>query len=304
VSIRRAHPRQARLPLDDGRDGATVRVHPLLTCEWHSPANFLVRPSGPLRRPRTFLPALFGIRRGWFWIPVPAFIVEHPAAGPFLIDTGMHPSIADDPKENLGALGGRLYELRMTADQTVRAQLEARRFDPDAIRTIVMTHLHLDHASGVSEFPAATFYVDRVEWEAASRGGVMQGYHQNHFDHDYDWRLLDYDADEVSSHATFGRALDLFGDGSVRLLSTPGHTAGHQSVLLRLADGQALLIGDAAYTLDGLGDASLPLVVEDEHRYKRSQQELRAFLEHADDVRVAIAGHDAERWPQLEPVYA
>jgi N-acyl homoserine lactone hydrolase len=235
---------------------------------------------------------------------VPAFIVEHPSAGPFLIDTGMHPSVAEDPKENLGTLGTRLYELRMTGDQAVRAQLEAHGFDADAIRTIVMTHLHLDHASAVSEFPAATFYVDGAEWEAARRGGVLQGYHHNHFDHDYDWRLLDYDADDVGSYATFGRTLDLFGDGSVRLLSTPGHTAGHQSVLLRLSDGQALLTGDAAYTLKDLQAAALPLMVQDEHRYKRSQRELRAFLESADDVKVAIAGHDAERWPELEPTYA
>jgi N-acyl homoserine lactone hydrolase len=303
VSIRRAHPRRAKLPLPGGRDGATVRVHPLLTCEWHSPPGFLVRPSGPFRLPRTFLPALVGRRGGWFWIPVPAFVVEHPGAGPFLVDTGMHPSIADDPKENLGSLGARLYELRMTADQAVRPQLEARGFDPDAIRTVVMTHLHLDHASAVSEFPAATFYVDRVEWESAARSGVTKGYHHNHIDHDYEWRLLDYDAEDVGSHATFGRTLDLFGDGSVRLLSTPGHAAGHQSLLLRLSDGQALLTGDAAYTLDGLRSAALPLIVDDEHRFKRSQQELRAFLDQTDDIKVVVTGHDPERWPDLEPVY-
>jgi glyoxylase-like metal-dependent hydrolase (beta-lactamase superfamily II) len=303
VSIRRAHPRRAKLPLPGGRDGATVRVHPLLTGELHSPPGFLARPSGPLALPRTFLPGLLGRRTGWVWLPIPAFVVEHPGAGAFLIDTGMHPSIAEDPRENLGGLGARFYAARMTADQAVRPQLEARGFDADAIRTVVMTHLHSDHASGVSEFPAATFFVDGAEWEAASGGGVTKGYHHNQIDHDYDWRLLDYDAEEVGSHETFGRTLDLFGDGSVHLLSTPGHSSGHQSVLLRLAVGQALLLGDAAYTLDGLGSGALPLIVPDEHRYKRSQQELRAFLDGADDVKVVVAGHDPERWPDLEPVY-
>jgi N-acyl homoserine lactone hydrolase len=304
VSVSRAHPRPAGIPLRGGSDGATVKVHPLLTAEWYSPPQFLSRPSGPLKQLRTFGPALFGRRGGWVWIPVPAFLVEHPTAGPLLIDTGMHPSIAEDLKPNLGSLGARLYELRMSADQAVRPQLEMRGVDPESIRTIVMTHLHLDHASGASEFPAATFYVDRVEWEAAVKGGVMQGYHHNHYDHDYAWRLLDYDSEPVSGHETFGRTLDLFGDGSVRLISTPGHTLGHQSVLLRLEHGPALLTGDAAYTLDGLEHGTLPLIIRDEHKYVRSQKELRAYLENTPDVQVVITGHDADRWPQLERVYS
>jgi glyoxylase-like metal-dependent hydrolase (beta-lactamase superfamily II) len=304
VSISRAHPRKASLPLAGGREGATVRLHPLLTSEWHSPKSFLDRPSGPFKLPRVFVPGLFGSRKDWVWIPVPVFLIEHPGAGPILVDTGMHPSVAEDPKENLGAFGARTYELRMSAKQAVREQVKARGIDPDAIKTIVMTHLHVDHASGASEFPAATFVVDTREWAAASKGGVTKGYHHNHFDRDYDWRLVDYDGDDVSSHETFGRSLDLLGDGSVRLLSTPGHTLGHQSVLLRLSGGEALLTGDAAYTVAGLEAGTLPLIITDEHLFKRSQQELRGYLEHTPDVQVVITGHDADTWPKLEAVYA
>ena len=300
MSISRAHPRLASLPLAGGRDGASVRLHPLLTSEWRSPPGFLARPSGPLKLPRVFL----GSRKDWIWIPVPAFLIEHPSAGPILVDTGMHPTIAEDPKENLGAFGARTYELRMSPDQALREQVKAHGVDPDAIKTVVMTHLHLDHASGVSEFPAATFVVDAKEWEAATKGGVLKGYHHNHFDHDYDWRLVDYEGDDVSSHETFGRSFDLFGDGSVRLLSTPGHTHGHQSVLLRLSGGEALLTGDATYTLAGLDAGTLPLIVADDHRYKRSQQEIRSYIEHTPNVQVVIPGHDAEAWPKLEPVYS
>jgi N-acyl homoserine lactone hydrolase len=185
--------------------------------------------------PRVFLPGLLGSRKGWVWIPVPAFLLEHPRAGPILVDTGMHPSIAEDPKENVGSFGARNYEFRMSPQQGVRELVEARGVDPDAIKTIVMTHLHVDHASGASEFPAATFVVDTQEWASAAKNGVLKGYHHNHYDRDFDWRLVDYDGDDVASHATFGRTLDLFGDGSVRLLSTPGHTHGHQSLLVRAA---------------------------------------------------------------------
>ncbi len=67
-----------------------------------------------------------------------------------------------------------------------------------------------------------------------------------HFDHDYDWRTIDWHAAYVEGHATFPRSVDLFGDGSVRLRTRRAH-AGHQSLLLRLSDRNLLLTGDATY---------------------------------------------------------
>ena len=109
-----------------------------------------------------------------------------------------------------------------------------------------MTHLHNDHASGAIQFPQATFVVDASEWAAACKGGFAEGYRREHYDQPFDWRTVDYDA--APPYATFERTLDLFGDGSVRLLSTPGHTRGHQSILLKLEGRELLLTADAAYT--------------------------------------------------------
>jgi glyoxylase-like metal-dependent hydrolase (beta-lactamase superfamily II) len=191
----------------------------------------------------------------------------------------------------------------MDADQALHAQLGERGVDPDDIRLVVMTHLHIDHASGVSEFPGATFVVDQREWDAASRsGGLLRGYHRPQFDHPFDWRTVSYEAKAVDSHATFGQSLDLFGDGSVRLLSTPGHTAGHQSVLLRLAGREALLTIDAAYSRRTVEEDLRPLFVDDEHRFKRSLGEIRHYVEQTPGALV-IYGHDPETWPQVEPLY-
>ena len=95
-----------------------------------------------------------------------------------------------------------------------------------------MTHLHNDHASGAIQFPDATFVVDAAEWRAACKGGFAEGYRHAHFDQPFDWRTVDYDGGRRRTPAS-SASLDLFGDGSVRLLSTPGHTRGHQSILLR-----------------------------------------------------------------------
>jgi glyoxylase-like metal-dependent hydrolase (beta-lactamase superfamily II) len=98
--------------------------------------------------------------------------------------------------------------------------------------------------------------------------------------------------------------IDLFGDGSVRLVSTPGHTLGHQSVVLRLEGRDALLTGDAAYlrrTIDE-DEGVDPLLMHDEHLYRRSLKEIKRFVEREPEALV-ITGHDRETWPQLDSVY-
>jgi glyoxylase-like metal-dependent hydrolase (beta-lactamase superfamily II) len=238
------------------------------------------------------------------WVPVPAFLVEHPGAGAILVDTGLHPSVAIDPSKSFGRVGALFNRVRVTPDQALHPQLRARGVEPRDVRVVVMTHLHLDHASGVSEFPDATFVVDAREWEAAAAPrGLPRGYHHSHFDHAFDWRTLDYGAGEVDSFATFGQAIDLFGDGSVRVLSTPGHSAGHQSVLLRLRDREALIAGDAAYSRRTIDEDLTPLFLSDEHRFRRSLGEVRRFAEQTPGALV-VPGHDPDTWPGLEDTYA
>ena len=167
---------------------------------------------------------------------------------------------------------------------------------------VVMTHLHSDHASGISQFPDATFVVSDREWDAAGEGGQLGGYFPRQFDHAFDWRLLDFEGEDADSFATFGRAFDLFGDGSVRLVFTPGHTAGHLSVVLRLKDREALIAGDAIYTMRTLRESALPSRMEDEHLFRRSLREIQLYAKETPDA-VIVPGHDMERWSELEPAY-
>ena len=154
-----------------------------------------------------------------------------------LVDTGFHPSVAVTPHEAFGRLAGFVIkDVRMEPGQAVPAQLRALGIEPAEVRVVVMTHLHSDHASGIAEFPESTFVVSSAEWEAAGRAAALKGYWPRQFDHAFDWRTLDFESPDAGSFATFGRAFDLFGDGSVRLVFTPGHTAGHLSVVLRLRD--------------------------------------------------------------------
>lgn len=296
-----AEPQPAQLPLAGGREGATVRVRPLLTGTCVGPRPWLVREEGRLGQLRALG---FRVPRSeWVRMPIQAFLVEHPEAGAMLIDTGFHSSVAAAPRESLGRLGTMVFKgIEMTAAQAVPAQLRALGIDPAEVRTVVITHLHLDHASGVSEFPGATFVLSSREWQAAGEQGQFHGYVKRQFDHAFDWRTIDFEGPDAGGHATFGRSVDLLGDGSVRLVFTPGHTHGHLSVLLRLRERDALIAGDAIYLADTLSDGIPPARMEDEHRWRRSLREIQLYTrEHPDTL--VVPGHDIEAFEALEPVY-
>jgi len=295
-----AEPQPVALPLPGGREGATVRLHPLLVATGRAPTAYIHREEGRLAGLRAF-----GLGSESMEIPYVAFLVEHPGAGRILIDTGFHPSVAVDPKENLGRVGARVFAPEMEASDAVPAQLRSRGIEPSEIKTVIMTHLHGDHASGISEFPGPTFLISQQEWDEASTVSrpAMHGYVRRHFDHAFDFRTIDFGADDgVDSFATFGRAVDVFGDGSVRLAFTPGHTLGHMSVVLRLKEREVLVAGDAIYTRHALATGHKPYLMEDAHLYERSVREIQIYAEQTPDALV-IPGHDMEAWRELEPVY-
>jgi N-acyl homoserine lactone hydrolase len=246
----------------------------------------------------------YGIpRREWLEVPVPAFLVEHPTAGPILVDTGLHPSVAVKPNENFGRLTLFAFtDLRMDPEQAAPAQLRALGIEPASVRTVVMTHLHVDHASAISEFPDATFLVSGAEWDAATSGGRLRGYVRRQFDHAFDYRLLDFDGPATESFAGFGRSFDLFGDGSVRCVYTPGHTPGHVSVVLRLREREVLLAGDAVYLLQNLDEMRPSHRTADDHLYERSLREMRHYVTETPGTLV-VPSHDWEVWQGLDPVY-
>jgi N-acyl homoserine lactone hydrolase len=281
-----------------GSAGATVRVRPLLCGEIMAPPAWFRRPAGFAGPIRGFLAR----RSTWVALPIPVFLIDHPTAGPILVDTGLHASVPGDATDSLGPMG-RVLDIRMTPEQAIPAQLEALGVDPHAIRAVVMTHLHFDHAGGVSQFPQATFVLSAAEWEAGASGGLKDGYRPRQFDHAFDWRTVDYTQSGVAPFASFARSFDLLGDGSIRLVSTPGHTRGHQSVIVRLHDRELLLTGDAAYRRETIDTREVPLLVPDQHLYRRSLDEIAAYVQRRPSAEV-ICGHDPWEWEKLAEVYS
>ncbi len=290
------------LPLPGGSEGATVTVRPLLTAELAVPPGFFDAPKGKLGQLKIWLKMLRGANAEWPDVPVPAFLVTHPTAGNFLIDTGLHRSCSHEGGGNLGIVS-RFYRITMNPEQSAAERLKARNIDPESLRLVVMTHLHNDHASACKDFPNATFVADTKEWESAhARGAWQNGYVGEQFDIAVDWRGIDYFSDDAEHFAGFSRTVDLFGDGSVRLVSTPGHADGHQSVILRLDHGEILVMGDAAPTMAILNGDANPLLHADRHQFQRSLREIRTYMTQTPNALV-IPGHEPEAWNKLDAVY-
>jgi N-acyl homoserine lactone hydrolase len=292
----------AVLPLPGGQDGATVTIQPLLCGEMRGPSGWFESDpglGGTLRALGVRVPKHELIR-----IPIVAFLIEHPTAGAILIDTGFHRAIADGTpaqrNHNLGPIGKLMIRnVEMRAEQTAAAQLRARGIEPRELGLIVMTHLHFDHASALADFPAATVLVSAPEWRAANaRGATLQGYSAAQLDPRLTYRTVDFHGPAAHARGPFERTLDLFGDGSLTLLDTPGHSAGHLAIRARLREREVLIAGDAIYTMATLREGRRPWHSQNRKAFERSLQALQAYdREHPDAL--IIPGHDMAHWETL-----
>jgi glyoxylase-like metal-dependent hydrolase (beta-lactamase superfamily II) len=290
-------------PLAGGTRGATVTVEPLIAGHVDFAREMMVKPEGRFTTAKLLKALLIGSKENV--VPIPAFLVRHPSAGAILVDTGLHPSIASDPKENFGSLGARFGSPTLAAGEDVPSQLRKRGLEPGEVPIVVMTHLHIDHTSAISEFPNSTFVVSETEWQAAAHGSqpLLNGYRRPHFDYAFEYRTVDFDRGNIDSYATFGRTFDLFGDGSIHLAYTPGHSPGHMSVVCRLKERDFVIGGDAMYVIGQLdGSVPPPPRPYDAHNLRRSLQELRLFRRQFPDA-VITPGHDPDFYPGLEQRY-
>lgn len=276
-----------------------VEVEVLLTAEVSMPASYVFRGESHrlLGVAKLVAGALTGQSEG-LKCPCLAYVVRHPAAGTILIDTGFHPEADSDRSREFGRVMGIVARSLRPSKQSYEQQLRSRGVDPGGVDRVVMTHLHFDHTSGMRLLPNARFLVSGSEWAAASRrGAAANGFIAHHFPPRSHLELLDFERDG-EPHGPFDRSIDLLGDGSIRLLSTPGHTPGHLSVLLETGRGRVLVVGDAAYTLSSIREQRLSLLTADDESYRRSLRQLKSFVEQEPDV-IAIPSHDPAAWQQL-----
>lgn len=177
--------------------------------------------------------------------PYFSYLVTHPE-GNVLFDTAGHPDLRTNARSRLGD-GADAFEVVMEPSDWVVPRLAELGLEPTDIDVVVQSHLHFDHAGGLEWFKHARIFTQKRELEFARNPAVYQAgaYVSADFDHALNWQLIE------GEH-------DLFGDGVIRLVPTPGHTPGHQSMIVRLRDKTIFLLADAAYLIGKMRARALP----------------------------------------------
>jgi glyoxylase-like metal-dependent hydrolase (beta-lactamase superfamily II) len=217
---------------------------------------------------------------GQIRIPVLSYLVEHPK-GSLVFDTGLHTDMRVDPVARIGGLA-RLFASELAPDTAVHERTAALEVAPDMV---VCSHLHFDHCGGNALLGDVPIVVQRKEWEAAHGADQSAGYLAADYDTGQDVHLVD------GEH-------DLFGDGTVVCVPTPGHTAGHQSLRVRTADRELVLTGDACYFRRSLETSKLPLFGHDPAEQLRTFDVLRGLEAAGAHL---VFGHDPTQWPDDAP---
>ena len=178
-------------------------------------------------------------------IPINMWIIDHPM-GLILFDTGNNVAISDGnctSHWNEGFCG--LLQPSQTRADVIDKQLEKVGFSAGDVKIVITSHSHLDHIGNIEMFPDAIHVIQKKElyqawWpEKFQRGGAHV--------------VADYDDARDFTYFELNGDYDLFGDGSVVVISTPGHTLGHQSVKVRMAEtGTVILAQDAVWVKENL----------------------------------------------------
>jgi glyoxylase-like metal-dependent hydrolase (beta-lactamase superfamily II) len=194
----------------------------------------------------------------------------------------MHPDCQHDAQARVGARICRSFEFQFKPGEEISARLRALGRDPAAIDLIINSHLHFDHVGGNALIPNATLLLQTREWEAGMDPdrAAASGFNPRDFDLGHKVTAID------GEH-------DVFGDGRVVCLPTPGHTPGHQSLKLRLDSGEVVLAADACYFCRTLNERRLPLRVHDRAAMHASLERLARLR--AGGARI-FYGHDIDFW--------
>jgi glyoxylase-like metal-dependent hydrolase (beta-lactamase superfamily II) len=191
-----------------------------------------------------------------------AYLIAHPK-GTVMFDVG---AVTDS---HFKGDGTPVTEGIVSASRPLKPQLAAAGYTPADVTYLAMSHYHSDHTANANDFAGATWIVQKAERDAMFADkpqGIIQPAHYSAL-RSAKTRVLD-NAD-----------LDVFGDGTVVVMSTPGHTPGHQVLFVRLAKrGPVLLAGDLYHYPEERTTGRIPTFEFNAEQSRASRQKVEAFV--------------------------
>jgi glyoxylase-like metal-dependent hydrolase (beta-lactamase superfamily II) len=242
----------------------------------------------------------------WLWVltsrrwtaprPINVYVIEH-RDGLVLFDTGQDRSSITDPGYfPTGLLMGPLYRMakfEMAEDQTLSALLAGIGYSVGDVGTAIVSHLHGDHIGGLRELRQAELLISTAEWDTMS--GLwpeLLGVMRKHIKvPGLRWREIEPRLLRDPTLAPFDMGHDLFGDGSLVMVPTPGHTPGSSSLIVRRPGRPTLaLVGDLTYEARLLACGHVPGVGN--RRVLRRSTAMMNQMRKASPGLVVLAAHD------------
>lgn len=269
----------------------TTRVHHLNCCTMQPPSERLINGRGD-------------------WLAqgrmVAHCLLAETDEGLVLIDSGIGTRDVADPKGRLGALFVNVVKPLLDPSETALRQVEALGFRASDVRHIVLTHMDVDHAGGLPDFPDAEVHLYRAEHEAAMRPNwrERERYRRCHWEHDPKWVLHDVDGERFMGLG----AVRAIVEPEVLLVPTTGHSRGHAAVAINSPRGWLLHCGDAYFNKDEMQNAPTcppglnffqTVVAADNEERIQNQERLRELRRsHKSEVTVFCA-HDGDELAQF-----
>ena len=237
--------------------------------------------------------------------PINVYVVEH-SEGLVVFDTGQdRASVTDSeyfPVGPTGLIYRRLARFHVAEDETVTSGLARLGYRPSDVTTAVISHLHQDHIGGIAELAHADLLVSADEWRSHLRPlAGPRGYLRAHIDvPGWFWRQLEFPRLSGTALQPFTHGHDLFGDGSLVILPTPGHTPGSISMYVRRPRAVPLfLVGDLTYDIHAF-ERGVHGGVGSHRRLRQTREKVLALKASHPGMRI-LAAHDPHAARLLDP---
>lgn len=205
-------------------------------------------------------PLMMSDRRITGWLDCTAWLIDHPERR-ILVDTGESaafgtPEYFGGAARGMGRIYPKIIDGTAAAGNDLPAVIARTGHDLAKIDLCVLTHTHSDHVGNLDALPASTrLLVSPEELVPVARSGRLLGKLPT------DGRVQR--TQRSMAHAVFGTVMPLTQSGDVYVVATPGHTGGHQSVVIDLGDRRILLAGDSAFDDEQVRLGTIPGIVED-----------------------------------------
>ncbi len=193
---------------------------------------------------------LFG--KNWSsWLPIYAWVIEHPE-GIIVVDTGeTHKTKSPGYLPKWHPYYAMAVDFDVKPEDEIGPKLKNMGIDPvKDVKKVIMTHLHTDHAGGMYHFPNSEIMINSNEYKLATGiSGILSGYLPHRWPAWLNPNLIQLPNEPFYS---FSQSAIVTNDKKIRIVGTPGHVAGHLSVIVESDDVYYFLAGDTSYTQDNL----------------------------------------------------